>query len=81
MFDNIIGNNEIKENLKKSLENNKTSHSYLFIGIEGIGKKIIAKEFAKSILCINREKSKSEADKEKNLRERKETKQDMEQDH
>ncbi len=67
MFDNIIGNNEIKENLKKSLENNKTSHSYLFIGIEGIGKKIIAKEFAKSILCINREKSKSEADKEKNL--------------
>ena len=66
MFNNIIGNKEIKENLIKSLENNKTSHSYLFIGIEGIGKKLIAKEFAKSILCINNKKSQSELNNEKN---------------
>ena len=55
MFDNIIGNEKIKEALSKSLESNKILHSYLFIGIEGIGKKLIAKQFAKKILCIDNE--------------------------
>ena len=41
------------EDQKNSIENQKTSHSYLFIGIEGIGKKMIAMEFAKAILCID----------------------------
>ena len=36
------------------MQNNTISHSYMFIGIEGIGKKIIAKEFAKNILCLKR---------------------------
>ena len=45
MFKNIIGNNEVKANLINSVQNNKVSHSYLFIGIEGIGKKLIATEF------------------------------------
>ena len=53
MFENIVGNNKIKKLLKNSIENQKTSHSYLFIGIEGIGKKMIAMEFAKAILCID----------------------------
>ena len=50
LFYNIIGNNDIKQKLKKSLEQNKVSHSYLFIGKQGIGKKLIAKDFAKGIL-------------------------------
>ncbi len=50
MFEDIIGNNQIKDNLEKALQNNKLSHSYLFIGIKGIGKKLLAKEFAKQIL-------------------------------
>ena len=53
MFENILGNEEIKEMLKHALQNEKVSHSYLFLGISGIGKKIIATEFAKSILCLN----------------------------
>lgn len=53
MFENIIGNSRIKEYLKTSIEQEKVSHSYLFIGIEGIGKKLIAKEFAKRLLCLN----------------------------
>ena len=53
MFDKIIGNDEIKEMLYKSVKDKKTSHSYLFVGIEGIGKKEIAKEFAKMLLCIS----------------------------
>lgn len=51
MFDKILGNENIKEQLKKIIELNKLSHSYLFIGTDGIGKKLIAKEFAKMILC------------------------------
>ena len=53
MFENIIGNSPIKNILKQAIKNEKVSHSYLFIGISGIGKKIIATEFAKAILCFN----------------------------
>jgi len=56
VFENIIGNDKIKNLLINSIKNNKVSHSYMFIGIEGIGKKIIAKEFAKMILCLDEEK-------------------------
>ena len=52
MFENILGNEKNKQILEKSIQLNKTSHSYIFWGIEGIGKKIIAKEFAKKILCL-----------------------------
>lgn len=53
MFENIIGNERNKEILKKAIEINKTSHSYIFCGAEGIGKKLIAKELAKKILCLD----------------------------
>ena len=59
MFEKIIGNDSMKELLAKSIENETTSHSYLFIGIQGIGKKKLAFDFAKEILCINKEKEKS----------------------
>ena len=55
MFDEIIGNQQIKEELLKSLKDNKVSHSYLFVGIEGIGKQMIAKSFAQMILCTDKE--------------------------
>lgn len=54
MFEKIIGNNQIKEMLAKSIENETLSHSYLFVGIQGIGKKMLAMEFAKKILCIEK---------------------------
>ena len=44
MFDNIVGNKKIIESLISSIKNKKTSHSYLFIGPEGIGKKEIAQD-------------------------------------
>lgn len=55
MFEGIIGNEKIKESLKKYIIEDKISHSYLFLGVEGIGKQLIAKEFAKSILCTQKE--------------------------
>ena len=53
MFETILGNEKNKQILQKSIQNNTISHSYMFVGIQGIGKKIIAKEFAKKILCLN----------------------------
>ena len=53
MFQNILGNDMMKELLQESIRSGKVSHSYLFIGQAGIGKKMIAEEFAKSILCLN----------------------------
>ena len=52
MFSDIIGNDKVKKELIHSVEINKTSHSYLFIGTEGIGKKLIAEEFAKMLLAV-----------------------------
>ncbi len=52
-FQNIIGNEQIKELLNKTIKNGTITHSYLFVGLEGIGKKLFAKEFAKAILCLD----------------------------
>lgn len=56
MFDKIIGNEEIQELLEQTIKNKRASHSYLFVGTEGIGKKQIAKEFAKALLCLEENK-------------------------
>ena len=52
MFSDIIGNDKLKKELIHSVEINKTSHSYLFIGTEGIGKKLIEEEFEKMLLAV-----------------------------
>jgi len=57
LFKNILGNEKNKNILEKSINSNKTSHSYIFWGIEGIGKKMIAKEFAKNILCLEKQEN------------------------
>ncbi len=52
-FNELIGNEKIKQNLIKILNSDNITHSYMFIGTKGIGKKLFAKEFAKGILCTN----------------------------
>ncbi len=52
-FQHIIGNNKIKESLSIAISNQNILHSYMFVGQEGIGKLLLAKEFAKAILCYN----------------------------
>ena len=39
MFQNILGNSKIKDLLTETIRNDKISHSYMFIGKSGIGKK------------------------------------------
>ena len=50
MFENILGHDNVKKQLQCDLEEPKVSHAYLFLGIEGIGKKTMAIEFAKKLL-------------------------------
>ena len=52
-FDNILGNDNIKELLNNSIKSNNILHSYMFIGTDGIGKSLFAKEFSKMILCLS----------------------------
>ena len=56
MFEGIVGNEKIKTELQNAVKQNKTSHSYLFVGQSGIGKKMIARELAKMLLCLEEEK-------------------------
>lgn len=53
MFQNLIGNEKVKDILEKTINDKNVLHSYLFIGIEGIGKSLFAKEFASRVLGIN----------------------------
>lgn len=52
MFEKIIGNNNVKKILSEIKE---PSHAYMFVGIDGIGKLLFAKELAYKWLC-NEEK-------------------------
>lgn len=50
MFENILAHDNVKKQLALDFEEAKVSHAYLFLGIDGIGKKTLAIEFAKKLL-------------------------------
>ena len=47
----VYGNLKNRKSFENIVKTQNVLHSYLFLGQEGIGKKLIAKEFAKGILC------------------------------
>jgi DNA polymerase III subunit delta' len=51
MFEPLIGNNRVKEILRRMLAARRVSGALLFAGIEGIGKKRFALELAKALNC------------------------------
>ena len=52
LFENIVGNDKIKESLQNAVKSNNVSHSYLFVGKAGVGKKLFAKDLAKKVMCL-----------------------------
>ncbi len=58
-FSNILGQQKIKEQLLKSVKNNKVSHAQLFFGPEGVGKLALAIAYAQYINCENPSESDS----------------------
>lgn len=53
MFDKLLGNNHVKEILRRMLKTDRVSHSLLLAGVEGVGKKEFALELAKAFICQN----------------------------
>ena len=53
MFSKLIGNDYIKEVLRRLLVSQRVPNALLFVGQEGIGKKRFALELAKSVVCQN----------------------------
>ena len=50
-FNNIIGHEEIIRHLKNAMKTGKVSHSYIFTGAPGSGKKLLAGTFAMTLQC------------------------------
>lgn len=55
MFSTLIGNNEVKDSLKRLLSSGRLPGSLLFTGEAGVGKKLFALELAKALNCRNRQ--------------------------
>ena len=53
----IVGHSNIIDKLNNLVINNEVAHSYIFNGKEGIGKRLVALNFAKKILCQNSPKN------------------------
>jgi DNA polymerase-3 subunit delta' len=51
MFDQLIGNQRVKEFLKRMLQSGRLPGGLLFTGEEGIGKKLFALEVARALNC------------------------------
>lgn len=55
-FDAVLGNEQLKSNLVRSLRSGHISHFYLLSGPEGSGKKTLAKLLAAALVCTEAEK-------------------------
>ena len=52
MFSKLIGNNQIKQVLRRMLQTRRVPGSLIFAGLEGVGKRQFAFGLAKSVLCL-----------------------------
>jgi len=50
-FDEVVGQEEVGKTLKRSIEQDRVGHAYLFCGPRGVGKTSVARIFAKALNC------------------------------
>lgn len=62
MMDKIIGHEKVRFMLDKIIKDDKIGHAYLFWGKEGIGKKMVATDFAKKIMTRDGDGTFNESD-------------------
>lgn len=53
MFKKLIGNNQVKDILRRFVANERVPNSLLFAGDEGVGKRQFALELAKTLVCTD----------------------------
>ncbi len=51
IFDQILGHERQKDILTRALANGRLAHAYLFTGPDGIGKRLMALDLARAIVC------------------------------
>ena len=51
VFENIFGQQRVKNFFEKALKSERLSHAYLFVGERGVGKEALALELAKALFC------------------------------
>jgi DNA polymerase-3 subunit delta' len=51
MFEHVLGQRKIKEILSRQIRSGKFAHAYIFMGQDGVGKRLVAIEFAKILNC------------------------------
>lgn len=57
MFERILGQERVKKSLQNALEVGTITNAYLFTGPEGVGKRLIAEDFAEKLLGVRLENS------------------------
>jgi hypothetical protein len=57
MFERILGQVSVKSKLKRAIETGNITNAYLLTGPEGVGKKMVAEDFAESLLGLRLENS------------------------
>lgn len=50
-FEKVVGHEKVITHLNNSIQSERVAHCYLFVGEDGIGKRLVATEFAKKLLC------------------------------
>ncbi len=55
-FKSILGHSKPIGLLQRAIKNDRVAHSYLFLGNEGIGKRLVALQFAKTLNCLKGDK-------------------------
>ena len=51
-WSSILGHDAVIGRLRASLARGRLSHAYVFVGPDGIGKALVARELAKTLLCV-----------------------------
>ncbi|MDI7261515.1 MAG: DNA polymerase III subunit delta', partial [Thermodesulfobacteriota bacterium] len=60
-FKDVMGHERPINLLQRAIAQDKVVHSYLFLGNEGIGKTLVALQFAKALNCLEGEEKKGDA--------------------
>ncbi|MDR3071487.1 MAG: DNA polymerase III subunit delta' [Endomicrobium sp.] len=59
MFENVYGQEKVKEILSSQIKSDKVAHAYIFMGQDGVGKRFTAIEFAKILNCTTNDFTKT----------------------